>query len=740
MVGYRYLPLDENKNEIRLVVILPGRFQDPVRISILHESLEISDDSATEDIPIEEIRKTLPPDWEAFETLEGRTIYGHETKDGVYHTTWDHPIPEFKTSGVRYRDSITSKLKYEALSYVWGSSEDQATVEIVQSASPDMKIETPSPPSSTALEVSRDLYNTMRRLRTAEDSRAMWIDAICINQADLSERSREVRRMRDIYRLAFRVVMYLGPGSSNSGLALATLSYLGQQVETSKTSAVLPAPEGREVEWWFSPSYIPRDERRRQAILDLIMRPFFQRLWIIQEMQLANHRAVVQAGYVQVPWYYVRRGLERSWQINFDGQYSLADVTHQRWTHDANISINQRFTYVANVSMNLVNHALEDFFVVTMPSECSDLRDKIYGLLGLLPIRMARRTQSRYSATTPEVYKEAFLAILECTKRFDLLALAAPSDKEHINHLPSWALDFSSKVPTTMLGVFRTHASGESAAHFEYVSPDTLEVTGVDYTSVELFSDTLSRDLQHVAAAAKRCWIFTNDEYPTGEPLGEAITRTLALNKIRSSWPNYQKFPALEEVADIFEQFHNENVVQGEWTGWIKLLRGKLAGKKLFKTPEGLIGIAYGDIQPEDRVVVLLGCYFPVIIRRVSARHYRIVSRCYVHGIMNGEVLLGPIPNPWTVQYVFKELENHRILKVRYFNAATDSVSYEDPRLGEMPEDWVRDLTQRDDMRHPYEVPFYKNKVTGECINSDPRLLPAALRERGVQLQDFPLV
>lgn len=733
MVRYRYLPLDEKKNEIRLVVILPGRFQDPVRVSILHESLNIPDESATENISIEELRKALPPDWEAFETLEGRTIYGHVTQDGVYHTTWDHPIPEFKTSGVRYRDSITSKLKYEALSYVWGSSEDQVTVEVVQSASPDMKIGTLSSLSSTALEVSRDLYNTMRRLRTVEDPRAMWIDAICINQADLSERSREVRRMRDIYRLAFRVVMYLGPGSSNSGLALSTLSYLGQQVETSKTSFVLPAPERRETDWWFSAPHIPRYDRRRQAIMDLIMRPFFQRLWIIQEMQLANHRAVVQAGDAQVPWYYVRRGLERSWQISYDGHgpYPLTNVAHQ---------VYQRFTYVTNISMKLASAALEDFFVVTMRSECSDLRDKIYGFLGLLPIRMARRTQPRYSATIPEVYKEAFLAILEYARRLDLLAFAAPNDKGNINPLPSWVPDFSSKLLTAMFGVYRTHASGDSAAHFKYVSPDTLEVTGVDYTSVELVSETLSSDLQHIAASAKRCWAFTDDGYPTGEPLDEVMTRTLVLNKIGSSWPNYQKFPTLEEVTDIFERFYNGGGVQREWTGWIDLTRGKLDGMKLFKTPEGLIGIGHGDVQPEDRVVVLLGCYFPVIIRRVSARHYRIVSRCYVHGIMNGEALLGPIPNPWTVQYVLKEFGNQRILQARYLNTATDFVSYEDPRLGEMPEDWVRDWTQRDDMRHPYEIRFHKNKVTGECINSDPRLLPAALRERGVQLQDFRLV
>jgi hypothetical protein len=37
----------------------------------------------------------------------------------------------------------------------------------------------------------------------------LWIDAICINQADLDERKQQVQLMRDVYSGASRVVVWL---------------------------------------------------------------------------------------------------------------------------------------------------------------------------------------------------------------------------------------------------------------------------------------------------------------------------------------------------------------------------------------------------------------------------------------------------------------------------------------------------------------------------------------------------
>jgi hypothetical protein len=62
----------------------------------------------------------------------------------------------------------------------------------------------------------------------------MWIDAICINQDDLPERSREAIKMGLVYNNAKQVLVWLGPSSENSSLALETLYKLSEGIDFKK--------------------------------------------------------------------------------------------------------------------------------------------------------------------------------------------------------------------------------------------------------------------------------------------------------------------------------------------------------------------------------------------------------------------------------------------------------------------------------------------------------------------------
>lgn len=53
--------------------------------------------------------------------------------------------------------------------------------------------------------------------------RIFWIDAICIDQANVDERSKQVACMADVYNEAHTVLVWLGEETLNTQIAFATI-------------------------------------------------------------------------------------------------------------------------------------------------------------------------------------------------------------------------------------------------------------------------------------------------------------------------------------------------------------------------------------------------------------------------------------------------------------------------------------------------------------------------------------
>lgn len=82
---------------------------------------------------------------------------------------------------------------YHAVSYVWGSSELEKCIRI----------------GSRVLMVTNNCFQVLRSLRKANLPRFCWIDAVCINQASIEERSLQVGMMGDVYSMAARTIVWL---------------------------------------------------------------------------------------------------------------------------------------------------------------------------------------------------------------------------------------------------------------------------------------------------------------------------------------------------------------------------------------------------------------------------------------------------------------------------------------------------------------------------------------------------
>lgn len=97
-----------------------------------------------------------------------------------------------------FNDDAPPIPNYIALSYTWG----------------DDTVKKPIRVNDGMFNVTSNLEIALRYLRKSRSfpilSERLWIDAICINQQDVEERNSQVRRMREVYRRASRVLIWLG--------------------------------------------------------------------------------------------------------------------------------------------------------------------------------------------------------------------------------------------------------------------------------------------------------------------------------------------------------------------------------------------------------------------------------------------------------------------------------------------------------------------------------------------------
>jgi hypothetical protein len=104
---------------------------------------------------------------------------------------------DFVECRLEYEDELSVELQYKALSYVWVDTAKKIPIKL----------------DGRGFHVTSNLESALRYLRYPQVARRLWVDAICINQADVVERSVQVVRMRTIYRLAQAVLIWLGKES-----------------------------------------------------------------------------------------------------------------------------------------------------------------------------------------------------------------------------------------------------------------------------------------------------------------------------------------------------------------------------------------------------------------------------------------------------------------------------------------------------------------------------------------------
>ncbi|KAK5659430.1 hypothetical protein OQA88_631 [Cercophora sp. LCS_1] len=166
--------------------------------------------------------------------------------------------------------------------------------------------------------VRPNLYDALRRIRAAgpdvTQQRFLWIDAICINQSSISERSSQVQLMSRIFESAECIIAWLGPADDTLKDAVNAVSKLAAVITGPVPCSVedVQAVKGRlagltEADFFDPSAYEEKlgtryiTKREWLALLVFLYRPYFERVWIVQEITLAR-RIVILCGHVCMEW------------------------------------------------------------------------------------------------------------------------------------------------------------------------------------------------------------------------------------------------------------------------------------------------------------------------------------------------------------------------------------------------------------------------------------------------------
>lgn len=170
-----------------------------------------------------------------------------------------------------FRASLNKHPEYEALSYAWG----------------DPKITVPVYLEGIRSHVTTNLELALRHLRYEDRERVLWVDALSINQRDVRERNSQVKKMRDIYMGAKKVIVWLGP-EEDAKVALDFCEEL-RKIRRMEVEEVFgdinPLRQAHPYDPWVVWSRFEKDETKWRACEALFTgRPWWSRTWIVQEV------------------------------------------------------------------------------------------------------------------------------------------------------------------------------------------------------------------------------------------------------------------------------------------------------------------------------------------------------------------------------------------------------------------------------------------------------------------------
>lgn len=190
---------------------------------------------------------------------------------------------------------LEHSLPYDAVSYHWGSDTKTPFDILIHGDNG----------RNYVIKITSTLNTILRWLVLRDEHRVLWVDAICINQITSetnTEKGEQIQLMPDIYRIAACVQVYLGDESDNAPAALELLSSIADYSEHLDDSLHGEGDIGLALALQNGFVLPPVNDKRWPALRAFFRRPWFRRVWIIQEFVYAT-AVCVTCGDVEIDWH-----------------------------------------------------------------------------------------------------------------------------------------------------------------------------------------------------------------------------------------------------------------------------------------------------------------------------------------------------------------------------------------------------------------------------------------------------
>jgi hypothetical protein len=581
---------------------------------------------------------------------------------------------------------------FEAISYCWESDVRDRTIIV----------------DGIPFDVPTNLEALLQSLRTLPDVKSgmkFWVDALCINQNDTSERNHQVRFMKSIYSKAFAVIVWLGSSMDGSAKAIDFMASMAQ----------LTMNEDAHKGCYFDPRKWKADDQGEmqkkrfselpwEELLNFLNRSYWRRLWVVQELALNHNMTLFLCGDRQLSRSMISRTcyfcecnigiidhlVSPSLQLE---STSPSTMYGSIWPTVYHVNKLLGIRDQGMVSMETRLGSVDVVLDLSRKANVTDARDKVYGILGILPRELSDMITPNYekSNSVDQVYYQFAHKMLQEYKRLDSIlswCCYKPNDS-----LPSWIPDWTSRFSRNHVQWLKqTRASGLLDGHWSISQQGRrLNTPGIILDHIQSSSSSQSEnlpfrtqqprlvvdmndtkyshrcgDLDQLSAALKRTLVMHHpgtrdrknsildiywvdwDKNEAEESLKtmQKITQNLCWesfdsfrqtnanffifgHKFQDFFPKMQTSTTYEQIEDEFEKESVSNML-------IAVLA--LIGRRLITTQGGYLGLAPEEVQENDAIAILYGCNFPVILRP-HGDEYLLIGECYIDGIMNGEII-----------------------------------------------------------------------------------------------------